>query len=153
MLPFILAFLAIIHLVYLHVDGSNNPIGLKSLMDNVSFHTFYTSKDLFGFFFLFFLFFFFVFFLPNFLGDAENFIQANSLVTPVHIQPEWYFLFAYAILRSIPNKLGGVVAMFCSILILFFLPILHKSVLKGLSFRPLGRMAFWFLIVNFGLLT
>ena len=142
MLPFILAFLAIIHLVYLHVDGSNNPIGLNSPMDNVSFHTFYTSKDLFGLFFLFFLFFFFVFFLPNFLGDAENFIQANSLVTPVHIQPEWYFLFAYAILRSIPNKLGGVVAMFCSILILFFLPILHKSVLKGLSFRPLGRMVF-----------
>ena len=153
MLPFILAFLAIIHLVYLHVDGSNNPVGLSSSMDSVSFHTFYTSKDLFGFFFLFFLFFFFVFFWPNFLGDAENFIQANSLVTPVHIQPEWYFLFAYAILRSIPNKLGGVVAMFCSILILFFLPILHKSVLKGLSFRPLGRMAFWFLIVNFGLLT
>nr|BAD11510.1 cytochrome b [Oulophyllia crispa] len=153
LLPFILAFLAIIHLVYLHVDGSNNPVGLNSSMDSVSFHTFYTSKDLFGFFFLFFLFFFFVFFWPNFLGDAENFIQANSLVTPVHIQPEWYFLFAYAILRSIPNKLGGVVAMFCSILILFFLPILHKSVLKGLSFRPLGRMAFWFLIVNFGLLT
>ena len=153
MLPFILAFLAIVHLVYLHVDGSNNPIGLNSSMDCVSFHAFYTSKDLFGFFFLFFLFFFIVFFLPNFLGDAENFIQANSLVTPVHIQPEWYFLFAYAILRSIPNKLGGVVAMFCSILILFFLPVLHKSVLKGLSFRPLGRMAFWFLIVNFGLLT
>jgi ubiquinol-cytochrome c reductase cytochrome b subunit len=153
LLPFILAFLAIIHLVYLHVDGSNNPIGLNSSTDRVSFHTFYTSKDLFGFFFLFFLFFFFVFFLPNFLGDAENFIQANSLVTPVHIQPEWYFLFAYAILRSIPNKLGGVVAMFCSILILFFLAILHKSVLKGLSFRPLGRMTFWFLIVKFGLLT
>ena len=103
--------------------------------------------------FFYFFYFFFCFFWPNFLGDAENFIQANSLVTPVHIQPEWYFLFAYAILRSIPNKLGGVVAMFCSILILFFLPLLHKSVLKGLSFRPLGRMAFWFLIVNFGLLT
>ena len=102
LLPFILAFLAIIHLVYLHVDGSNNPVGLSSSMDSVSFHTFYTSKDLFGFFFLF----FFIFFWPNFLGDAENFIQANSLVTPVHIQREWYFLFAYAILRSIPNKLG-----------------------------------------------
>nr|YP_010461276.1 cytochrome b [Trochocyathus caryophylloides]UUF92220.1 cytochrome b [Trochocyathus caryophylloides] len=153
LLPFILAFLAVIHLVYLHVGGSNNPIDLNSLTDNVSFHTFYTSKDLFGLFFLFCLFCFFVFFLPNSLGDAENFIQANSLVTPVHIQPEWYFLFAYAILRSIPDKLGGVVAMFCSILILFFLPILHRSALKGLSFRPLGRTTFWFLIVNFGLLT
>nr|YP_010585876.1 cytochrome b [Plerogyra sinuosa]UZY20659.1 cytochrome b [Plerogyra sinuosa] len=153
LLPFILAFLAIIHLVYLHVGGSNNPVGPNSLMDRVSFHIFYVSKDLFGFFFLLLLFFFYVFFWPKFLGDVENFIQANSLVTPVHIQPEWYFLFAYAILRSIPNKLGGVVAMFCSIFILFLLFILHKSVLKGLSFRPLGRMVFWFLIVNFSLLT
>ena len=91
--------------------------------------------------------------MPNLLGDAENFIQANSLVTPVHIQPEWYFLFAYAILRSIPNKLGGVIAMFCSIFILFFLSILHQSLLKGLFFRPLGRIAFWFLIIDFALLT
>ena len=153
LLPFILVFLVILHLVYLHVDGSNNSTGLNSSIYGVSFHTFYTSKDFFGFFFLFFLFCFFVFFLPNLLGDAENFIQANSLVTPVHIQPEWYFLFAYAILRSIPNKLGGVIAMFCSIFILFFLSILHQSLLKGLFFRPLGRIAFWFLIIDFALLT
>uniref|UniRef100_UPI00315D8B5E cytochrome b n=1 Tax=Madrepora porcellana TaxID=3134087 RepID=UPI00315D8B5E len=151
--PFVLVFLVALHLVYLHVSGSNNPMGFSSSTDNVLFHTFYTSKDLFGFFILFFFFCVFIFFMPNFLGDSENFIQANSLVTPVHIQPEWYFLFAYAILRSIPNKLGGVVAMFCSILILFLLPILHKSVLKGLFFRPLGRILFWFLIASFGLLT
>nr|UUF92239.1 cytochrome b [Desmophyllum pertusum] len=153
LLPFFLVVFVFIHLMYLHVDGSNNPTGLNSSNENVSFHTFYTSKDLFGFFFLFIYFCLFVFFWPNLLGDSENFIQANSLVTPVHIQPEWYFLFAYAILRSIPNKLGGVIAMFCSILVLFLLPILHKSVLKGCSFRPLGRVAFWFLLVDFGLLT
>lgn len=94
-----------------------------------------------------------VFLAPNLLGDPENFIQANPLVTPVHIQPEWYFLFAYAILRSIPHKLGGVVAMFGSLLVLFFLPLIHTSRLRGLTFRPLARLAFWFLVADFLLLT
>ena len=94
-----------------------------------------------------------VYITPNLLGDPENFIQANPLVTPVHIQPEWYFLFAYAILRSIPNKLGGVVAMFSSFLILFLMPWLHSSRFRGLTFRPLARLAFWFFVADFLLLT
>nr|ANH79314.1 cytochrome b [Tubastraea coccinea] len=151
--PFILAVLAGVHIVYLHVEGSNSPVGSKSPVDNVVFHVYYTSKDAYGIAVTLMLFSVIVYLAPNLLGDPENFIQANSLVTPVHIQPEWYFLFAYAILRSIPNKLGGVVAMFFSILILFVFPLLHRSWLRGLPFRPFGRIAFWFLIVDFFLLT
>nr|YP_009034312.1 cytochrome b [Porites panamensis]AHZ88998.1 cytochrome b [Porites panamensis]AMZ79689.1 cytochrome b [Porites panamensis]AMZ79715.1 cytochrome b [Porites sverdrupi] len=151
--PFLLAILAGVHLVYLHVEGSNSPVGSKSPVDNVVFHVYYTSKDWYGIVITLMLLSVVVYLAPNLLGDPENFIQANSLVTPVHIQPEWYFLFAYAILRSIPNKLGGVVAMFSSILILLFFPLLHRSWLRGLPFRPFGRIAFWFLIVDFFLLT
>jgi len=153
LLPFLLAALGVVHLICLHVDGSNNPIGVRSDLDKVPFHTYYTSKDWYGIvaFVLFFC--SLVYLAPNLLGDPENFIQANPLVTPVHIQPEWYFLFAYAILRSIPNKLGGVVAMFASLLVLFLLPWIHTSRLRGLTFRPLARLAFWFLIADFLLLT
>nr|YP_008593267.1 cytochrome b [Bolocera tuediae]CDG50881.1 cytochrome b [Bolocera tuediae] len=151
--PFLLAALAVVHLICLHVDGSNNPIGVRSDLDKVSFHVYYTSKDWYGIVAYAVFFCSLVYLAPNLLGDPENFIQANPLVTPVHIQPEWYFLFAYAILRSIPNKLGGVVAMFASLLVLFLLPWLHSSRFRGLTFRPLGRMAFWFLIADFLLLT
>nr|YP_654374.2 cytochrome b [Nematostella sp. JVK-2006] len=151
--PFILAALSAIHLICLHVDGSNNPIGVKSDLDKVAFHVYYTSKDWYGIVAFSVFFCALVYLAPNLLGDPENFIQANPLVTPVHIQPEWYFLFAYAILRSIPNKLGGVIAMFASLLVLFLLPLLHTSRLRGLTFRPLGRMAFWFFVANFLLLT
>ena len=151
--PFFLAALGVVHLICLHVDGSNNPIGVRSDLDKVPFHPYYTSKDWFGIVALVLFFCTLVFLAPNLLGDPENFIKANPLVTPVHIQPEWYFLFAYAILRSIPNKLGGVVAMFGSLLVLFLLPLLHTCRLRGLSFRPLARLAFWFLVSDFLLLT
>nr|YP_214916.1 cytochrome b [Anacropora matthai]AAW67955.1 cytochrome b [Anacropora matthai] len=151
--PFILAILVVVHLIYLHIEGSNSPGGSKTPVDDVVFYVYYTSKDWYGIVVTLMLLSVIVYLMPNLLGDPENFIQANSLVTPVHIQPEWYFLFAYAILRSIPNKFGGVVSMFFSILILFFFPLLHRSWLRGLPFRPFGRMAFWSFIVNFVLLT
>nr|CDG50895.1 cytochrome b [Hormathia digitata] len=151
--PFILAALAVVHLICLHVDGSNNPIGVRSDLDKVPFHVYYISKDWYGIAAFTVFFCSLVYLAPNLLGDPENFIQANPLVTPVHIQPEWYFLFAYAILRSIPNKLGGVIAMFASLLILFLIPWLHTSRLRGLTFRPLARIAFWFLVADFLLLT
>nr|YP_010128074.1 cytochrome b [Gardineria hawaiiensis]QPP20601.1 cytochrome b [Gardineria hawaiiensis] len=151
--PFFLVILVGVHLIYLHVEGSNGPIGAKSPVDDVPFHVYYISKDWYGIVVSIVLLSIVVYLAPYLLGDPENSIQANSLVTPVHIQPEWYFLFAYAILRSIPNKLGGVVSMFFSILILFFFPWFHRSKLRGLPFRPFGRMAFWFLVVDFSLLT
>ncbi|YP_008815389.1 cytochrome b (mitochondrion) [Acropora digitifera] len=151
--PFILAILVVVHLIFLHIEGSNSPVGSKTPVDDVVFHVYYTSKDWYGIVVTLMLLSIVVYLMPNLLGDPENFIQANSLVTPVHIQPEWYFLFAYAILRSIPNKFGGVVSMFLSILILFFFPLLHRSWLRGLPFRPFGRMAFWSFVVNFVLLT
>nr|YP_010963407.1 cytochrome b [Acropora cervicornis]UGV20680.1 cytochrome b [Acropora cervicornis]UGV20745.1 cytochrome b [Acropora cervicornis]UGV21148.1 cytochrome b [Acropora prolifera]WNL53694.1 cytochrome b [Acropora cervicornis] len=151
--PFILAILVVVHLIFLHIEGSNSPVGSKTPVDDVVFHVYYTSKDWYGIVVTLMLLSMVVYLMPNLLGDPENFIQANSLVTPVHIQPEWYFLFAYAILRSIPNKFGGVVSMFLSILILFFFPLLHRSWLRGLPFRPFGRMAFWSFVVNFVLLT
>nr|YP_654317.1 cytochrome b [Agaricia humilis]ABG02291.1 cytochrome b [Agaricia humilis] len=151
--PFLLVILVGVHLIYLHVEGSSSPVGSKSPVDDVVFHVYYTSKDWYGIVVTLTLLSVIVYLVPNLLGDPENFIQANSLVTPVHIQPEWYFLFAYAILRSIPNKFGGVVSMFFSILILFFFPLLHRSWLRGLPFRPFGRMAFWSFMVNFVLLT
>nr|AEK94591.1 apocytochrome b [Ephydatia fluviatilis] len=153
LLPFVLAALAIVHLIALHEDGSNNPIGVRSDIDKVPFHHYYSLKDLHGMVIFAILLCAIAFLFPYSLGDAENFKQANPLVTPVHIKPEWYFLFAYAILRSIPNKLGGVVALIFSILVLFFLPYVHKSHFKGLSFRPLGKILFWFLVADFFLLT
>nr|YP_009758581.1 cytochrome b [Epiactis japonica]YP_009758620.1 cytochrome b [Heteractis crispa]QIN90399.1 cytochrome b [Epiactis japonica]QIN90437.1 cytochrome b [Heteractis crispa] len=151
--PFLLAALAVVHLICLHVDGSNNPIGVRSDLDKVPFHVYYTSKDWYGMVVFAVFFCSLVYLAPNLLGDPENFIRANPLVTPVHIQPEWYFLFTYAILRSTSNKLGGVVAMIASLLVLFVLPWLHSSRFRGLTFRPLGRIAFWFLIADFLLLT
>lgn len=153
LLPFILAGLAIIHLIVLHIDGSSNPIGIRSDIDKIPFHSYYVFKDLYGAIILIIITAVLVFLLPYGLGDPENFQQANPLVTPVHIMPEWYFLFAYAILRSIPNKLGGVVALASSLLILFFLPLLHQNYFRGLTFRPLSKLLFWFFIADFFLLT
>ena len=151
--PFVLAGLVFIHIIFLHVTGSNSPTGLSTNSDKIPFHTYFTTKDFYGFLLLIMFLSYLVFFNPNLLGDPENFIKANSLVTPVHIMPEWYFLFAYAILRAIPNKLGGVLGLAFSILILFITPFVHTSWLKSLNFRPLGKLLYWAFIANFFLLT
>lgn len=151
--PFVLALLVIIHIVLLHENGSNSPIGINSNSDKVPFHSYFSYKDAYGFVLLFILLSVLVFYAPNVLGDPENYIKANPLVTPIHIMPEWYFLFAYAILRAIPNKLGGVIALVLSILILAVLPFVHTSNLRGLSFRPLGKILYWSFMMNFILLT
>nr|ALO20689.1 cytochrome b [Tiaropsis multicirrata] len=151
--PFVLALLAIIHVVLLHEGGSNSPIGINPNSDKIPFHSYFSSKDIYGFVLLFILLAILVFYLPNTLGDPENYIKANPLVTPLHIMPEWYFLFAYAILRAIPNKLGGVIALVLSIVILVVLPFVHTSNLRGLSFRPIGKIMYWTFMVNFILLT
>lgn len=121
--------------------------------DKIPFHIYFTIKDIYGFILLFLFISLLIFYLPNVLGDPENFINANPLVTPIHIMPEWYFLFAYAILRAIPNKLGGVVALVLSILILLIVPITHTSKLKSLTFRPVGKLFYWIFMSNFIFLT
>lgn len=151
--PFILLAMVMIHIIFLHEAGSNSPLGLNINCDKISFHVYFISKDAYGFLLLFIFLSYIVFYNPNVLGDPENYIKANSLVTPVHIMPEWYFLYAYAILRSIPNKLGGVIGLVFSILILFITPFTHTSVKKGLSFNPLGKFFYWIFIFNFILLT
>jgi ubiquinol-cytochrome c reductase cytochrome b subunit len=152
-LPFILIGLSIIHLLFLHQTGSNNPLGVSSNKDKIPFHPSFTSKDLFGFIIILLLLIFIALTNPFLLGDVENFIPANPLVTPIHIQPEWYFLFAYAILRSIPNKLGGAAALVVSIAILFILPFTQKSVTQRQHFSPLTKSIFWTLINTVILLT
>ncbi len=151
--PFILTGLILIHIILLHSTGSNSPIGINSNSDKIPFHIYFTTKDFYGFIILSILLSYLVFYTPNLLGDPENFIKANSLVTPIHIMPEWYFLFAYAILRAIPNKLGGVLGLVLSILILFITPFIHTSWLKSLNFRPIGKFFYWLFITNFFLLT
>lgn len=151
--PFFLVGLILIHLILLHVSGSNSPIGLNTNTDKIPFHTYFTIKDFYGFIILGIILSTFIFYNPNTLGDPENFINANPLVTPIHIMPEWYFLFAYAILRAIPNKLGGVIALVLSILILIVLPFFHTSKVKSLTFRPIGKFFYWLFMINFILLT
>lgn len=153
LLPFILSALIITHLVFLHNKGSSSPVGIETMTDNIPFHPYFSFKDIFGFLLMLLIFSLIIIFYPNYLGDPENFIKANPLVTPTHIMPEWYFLFAYAILRAIPNKLGGVLALVFSILILLILPFNQKSNLKSLSFKPLSKILFWIFISNFWLLT
>nr|ASM93053.1 cytochrome b [Rattus baluensis]ASM93222.1 cytochrome b [Rattus baluensis]ASM93235.1 cytochrome b [Rattus baluensis]ASM93248.1 cytochrome b [Rattus baluensis]ASM93261.1 cytochrome b [Rattus baluensis] len=152
-LPFIIAALAIVHLLFLHETGSNNPTGLNSDADKIPFHPYYTIKDLLGVFMLLLCLMTLVLFFPDLLGDPDNYTPANPLNTPPHIKPEWYFLFAYAILRSIPNKLGGVVALVLSILILAFLPFLHTSKQRSLTFRPITQTLYWILVANLFILT
>nr|WAB70098.1 cytochrome b [Hyla helenae] len=152
-LPFIIAGASMIHLLFLHQTGSSNPTGLNSNPDKIPFHAYYSYKDLFGFAILLTALATLSTFAPNILGDPDNFTPANPLVTPPHIKPEWYFLFAYAILRSIPNKLGGVLALLFSILILFLIPILHTSHQRTLAFRPFAKLLFWTLVANAMILT
>nr|AEH21237.1 cytochrome b [Himacerus nodipes] len=153
MLPFIIMALTMIHLLFLHQTGSNNPLGLNSNYDKIPFHPYFSIKDLMGLMIIMFTFIMLNLLEPRILGDPENFIPANPLVTPVHIQPEWYFLFAYAILRSIPNKLGGVMAMVLSIIIIIIMPITNKMKFQSNMFYPLNKMMFWMLLVNLLLLT
>nr|QRW36395.1 cytochrome b [Nebrioporus cooperi] len=153
LLPFIIIALVMIHLLFLHQTGSNNPLGTNSNMDKIPFHPYFTFKDIMGFIILFMLITLLTLMNPYFLGDPDNFIPANPLVTPVHIQPEWYFLFAYAILRSIPNKLGGVIALISSILILLILPFSYKTKFQSMKFYPINQMLFWMFITIVILLT
>nr|YP_010480523.1 cytochrome b [Corcobara angulipennis]UVN15242.1 cytochrome b [Corcobara angulipennis] len=153
LLPFIILMMTMIHLLFLHQTGSNNPLGLNSNYDKIPFHPFFTFKDLLGAIILLFLLIMLTLTNPYLLGDPDNFIPANPLVTPVHIQPEWYFLFAYAILRSIPNKLGGVIALVMSILILIILPFTFNKKIQGIQFYPINQILFWSLVTMIILLT
>ena len=150
LLPFVILGLVLLHVVALHVHGSNNPTGLdmKTEKDTVPFHPYYTIKDFFGFGVYFLIFAFFVFYAPNYLGHPDNYIPANPMVTPAHIVPEWYFLPFYAILRAVPSKLGGVLLMFGAIVILFFLPWLDKSPVRSANYRPYFKVAFWVFVID-----
>nr|UDP55641.1 cytochrome b [Scatella tenuicosta] len=152
-LPFIVLAMTMIHLLFLHQTGSNNPIGLNSNIDKIPFHPYFTFKDIVGFIVMLMSLILLVLMNPYLLGDPDNFIPANPLVTPVHIQPEWYFLFAYAILRSIPNKLGGVIALVLSIAILMVLPFYNLSKFRGIQFYPINQIMFWSMVVTVILLT
>nr|QIJ94041.1 cytochrome b [Eremias arguta arguta]QIJ94110.1 cytochrome b [Eremias arguta arguta]QIJ94113.1 cytochrome b [Eremias arguta arguta] len=153
LLPFVIMAVSMIHLLFLHETGSNNPTGLNSNSDKIPFHPYYSYKDALGALIMLLCLLYLALFSPNLLGDPENFTPANPLVTPPHIKPEWYFLFAYAILRSIPNKLGGVLALLFSILILFTLPLTHMSKQRAMSFRPISQVLFWVLIADILILT
>nr|YP_313758.1 cytochrome b [Cypselurus hiraii]BAE43656.1 cytochrome b [Cypselurus hiraii] len=153
LLPFVIAAMSMIHLIFLHETGSNNPTGINSDADKISFHPYFSYKDILGFAALLIALTSLALFSPNLLGDPDNFTPANPLVTPPHIKPEWYFLFAYAILRSIPNKLGGVLALLSSILVLFLVPILQTSKQRSLTFRPLSQILFWTLVADVVILT
>nr|QCT05455.1 cytochrome b [Eliurus minor]QCT05456.1 cytochrome b [Eliurus minor] len=152
-LPFIIVALVMVHLLFLHETGSNNPSGLNSDADKIPFHPYYTIKDILGVLLLLLFLISLVLFSPDLLGDPDNYTPANPLNTPPHIKPEWYFLFAYAILRSIPNKLGGVLALILSILVLALLPHLHTSKLQSLMFRPLTQTLYWILVADLLTLT
>nr|YP_337836.1 cytochrome b [Pantholops hodgsonii]O78775.1 RecName: Full=Cytochrome b; AltName: Full=Complex III subunit 3; AltName: Full=Complex III subunit III; AltName: Full=Cytochrome b-c1 complex subunit 3; AltName: Full=Ubiquinol-cytochrome-c reductase complex cytochrome b subunit [Pantholops hodgsonii]AAC31679.1 cytochrome b [Pantholops hodgsonii]ABA03261.1 apocytochrome b [Pantholops hodgsonii] len=152
-LPFIIAALAMVHLLFLHETGSNNPTGIPSDADKIPFHPYYTIKDILGAMLLILILMLLVLFSPDLLGDPDNYTPANPLNTPPHIKPEWYFLFAYAILRSIPNKLGGVLALVLSILILVLVPFLHMSKQRSMMFRPISQCMFWILVADLLTLT
>nr|AGN31141.1 cytochrome b [Thrichomys laurenteus] len=152
-LPFIITALVAIHLLFLHETGSNNPSGLNSNSDKIPFHPYYTIKDILGLLLMLLTLLSLTLFSPDLLGDPDNYTPANPLNTPPHIKPEWYFLFAYAILRSIPNKLGGVLALVFSILILTLFPALHTSKQRSMTFRPLSQCLLWLLVANLIILT
>jgi len=152
LLPFLLAALVVAHLIALHTHGSNNPNGISSNGDRYSIHPYFTFKDLVTIFLFLLALSIIVFYYPNLLGHSDNYIQANPMSTPASIVPEWYLLPFYAILRSIPNKLIGVLAMFGSLLILLILPVVDLSRVRGNQFRPAMKVAFWFFVVNFVML-
>nr|AJY78505.1 cytochrome b [Cucullaea labiata] len=153
MLPFVLVFLSGVHLVFLHETGGSNPLGVTSESCSVSFHPFYTWKDVLGAVCVALVLGFVCFFWPFGLMDPMNFSQANSMVTPPHIQPEWYFLFAYTILRAVPNKVGGVAALAMSVLVLFIIPFIHLGQFRGLAYYPINQLLYWFFICNFVFLS
>lgn len=152
LLPFLIAGMTLIHLALLHKDGSNNPLGVNGAIDTVSFYPYFYVKDLFSFLILVLVFSFFVYFYPNALGHPDNYIPANPMVTPPHIVPEWYFLPFYAILRSIPDKLGGVAAMGGAIVILLLVPFINTSEIRSPEFRPIYSVFFWILVADFCIL-
>lgn len=151
-LPFVIAGAVLIHLVLLHEVGSSNPLGLTLKTENVPFYPYFYTKDLFGLMVLLFIFFIFVFYYPNTLGHPDNYIEANPMKTPLHIVPEWYFLPFYAILRSIPNKIGGVIAMFASLLVMLTIPFTNSSEIRSTAFRPIFKVCYWLLVIAFFLL-
>nr|ALO71167.1 cytochrome b [Sunius melanocephalus] len=153
LLPFIITALVMIHLLFLHQTGSNNPLGVNSNIDKVPFHPYFSLKDLFGYTVMLMILLILNLSNPYLMGDPDNFIPANPLITPIHIQPEWYFLFAYAILRSIPNKLGGVMALILSIAILFIMPFINHKMIKSTQFYPINKILFWSLVSMMILLT
>lgn len=148
-LPFIIAGVTVIHLALLHKDGSNNPLGVDSVVDKIPFYPYFFVKDLFAFFGFLFIFGFFVFFYPNLMGHPDNYIPADPMHTPAHIVPEWYFLPFYAILRSIPDKLGGVAAMGGALVILFLIPFINTSEIRSTTFRPIFKVCYWLLVADF----
>ena len=131
-----------VHMIALHEDGSNNPLGVETEIDKVPFHPYYSIKDLFGYSIFGIAYIYLIYFDPNWLGHSDNYIPANPLVTPAHIAPEWYFLFAYAILRSIPDKLLGVIALFGSLMVLLLVPLVEQSPIRSKQFRPISKMLF-----------
>nr|YP_009490398.1 cytochrome b [Gracilaria spinulosa]AWH62531.1 cytochrome b [Gracilaria spinulosa] len=143
LLPFIIVAASLIHLAILHQDGSGNPLGIDSNVDKISMFPYFIYKDLLGLFVFILFFSLFIYFFPNILGHSDNYIEANPMVTPAHIVPEWYFLPFYAILRSIPHKLGGVVAMISAILVLALLPWIHSTEVRSSRFRPVYRFLYW----------
>ena len=152
-IPFIILILVITHLFFLHETGSNNPLGIPRNNRKILFISYFIIKDLIGYILTFIGIWFIISYYPYILGDRDNFILANSIVTPEHIQPEWYFLFAYAILRSIPRKLGGVIALLISIRILFFIPLFHLRKINSTQFYKLRKILFWLLFISVILLT
>nr|YP_009104449.1 cytochrome b [Callitettix braconoides]AFV32152.1 cytochrome b [Callitettix braconoides] len=153
MMPFMILGLAGLHIFFLHQSGSNNPLGINSNNDKIPFHPYFSIKDIMGFMIIIMMYMMLNMMEPYILGDPDNFSPANPLNTPTHIKPEWYFLFAYAILRSIPNKLGGVVALLMSILILLFIPMLQTSKFRSMTFYPISQVMFWMMLSTIFMLT
>lgn len=151
--PFILLVLVGIHIIFLHDTGSRNPLGIERDAEALPFHRYYLLKDLVGIFIIIGCLFLICFCFPDLFLDPVNFIPADPIRTPLHIQPEWYFLFAYSILRRIPNKLGGVIALFRSVVILYFMPFYPKRLIRGVQFNPIGQVVFWIFVRRFIILT
>jgi quinol-cytochrome oxidoreductase complex cytochrome b subunit len=149
LLPFLIVGATIIHIAILHQNGSNNPLGINANVDKIPFYPYFIFKDVFSWVIFGIFYAIFVYFIPNYLGHADNYIEANPMITPAHIVPEWYFLPLYAILRSIPHKLGGVLMMFAALLILLILPYVGTCEIRSSSFRILHRKFFWLFILNF----
>nr|ALO81702.1 cytochrome b [Phyllochaetopterus sp. AW-2015] len=152
-LPFILILMSAIHILFLHQTGSSNPLGLSTNLYLTPMHPYFIAKDLLGTLLFSALLIYLAMLAPYLLGDPENFVPANPLATPLHIQPEWYFLFVYAILRSIPNKLGGVIALVAALAVLFILPLTPPSLMKSYHFCPTSQLLFWLIVTSFLLLT